>query len=206
MSLPILPLRARKSRQVLVFTAVIATVLAVSSVSWADSCPAIISLNPTVTCTVPETNPELPMTVSMRYLSFTSQAQGVVLIYDDPAHSVLSDVVTFVNVNGMATAVFASNSEGTLTVPPNQPVLGTYTEGQGFILLSLGLTNGKVLHAGICTDVNETASCNGGSDSLRLSVGNASVPEPGTLYLLATGVVGVAIGAWRKRLIGYITG
>jgi hypothetical protein len=199
-----LPISAQKSRRVLILAAAMTAFLAIPKVGWADSCPAIISLNPQVTCTVPESNNELPMTVSMRYLSFTSQAQGVVLIYDDAAHTVLSDVVTFENLNGMATAVFASGTN--LTVPPNEPVIGTYTEGQGFILLSLGLTDGKVLHAGICTDPNDRGNCNGGNDSLKLSVGNAAVPEPETFFLLGTGVVGIAIGSWRKRLIGYLKG
>src|SRR5258708_1621310 len=121
-SLPTRFIRVQKS--ILIIAAAMAAVLILSSASVADSCPAVITLtnsNPQAPCVVPETNPELPMTVSLKYSAFTSAAQGVVLIYDDAAHTILSDVVTFSNLNGLATAVFTSDSNGTASVPPGLP-------------------------------------------------------------------------------------
>ena len=192
---------AMTSRRMLVLAVGVVAVLALSTVSRADSCPAFISLNnvtPQVLCAMPPM--EQSMTVGMRHISFTNQAQGVVLIYDDAAHTILSDIITFQNVNGMATVTFTSDLNGN-GVAPNLPVLGTYTDDKRFIFRSLALTNGKVMHAGICN--GDGTACNGGSDSLRFSVGNSSVPEPGTYFLFGTGIVGLAAGSYRKWLPGF---
>lgn len=167
-----------------------------SSIGWADSCPAVISLtnnDPQITCVIPQSTSELTTTVSLKYSSFTSAAQGVVLIYTNSSHTVLADMVTFIdNKSGQATAVFVSDMNGSVPVPPGLPVLETATQGQ-FVFLTLGLTNGKFLHAGICTSVGGASNCNGGGESLRMSIGNGTVPEPATLVLLGTGLLGVGV-------------
>ena len=204
-------LRAPSLQYALIIAAVLGAVVAMPSVSWATSCPAIISLNnvtPQVTCVMPGTgSQDSSMTVGMKFMSFTTQAQGSVLVYSDSTHTSLADVVTFENVNGIATIVFSSSLNGDLTAP-NGPVLGTYTSDQSYIFLSLMLTNGKVMHAGICTEARGGSACNGGPDSIRLSVG--SVPEPGTFLLFGSGILGygawgLAKGARVKRLLGFKT-
>jgi PEP-CTERM motif len=206
-SLRIAPLRRSYAmpglRHWLMLTVALAVVLTLSSMSWATSCSGYIqltTLNPQITCVMPESNPELPMTVGLKYLSFASQSQGQVLIYDDSMHTELSDIVIFTNVNGVATITFTSNLDQTGTgSTPTLPILGSYTEGskQGYIFLALALTNGKFLHVGICS--SESSTCNGGSDSLKLSVGNTGqVPEPETFILFGTGLFGTGAFGWAK--------
>lgn len=178
-----------------------AVVLAVPTASWATSCSGQIMLtnsNPQVTCVIAQSGNEQPMTVDLKYLSFAPQSQGEVLIYSNSLHTQVSDIVTFTNVNGVATITFNPDPSGSLS--SNLPVLGTYTMGQNgvYAFLSLALTNGKDLHVGICASTG--AHCNGGADSLKMSVG---APEPASVFLLGTGLLGTGImgrrAIMRKR-------
>jgi hypothetical protein len=168
-------------------------VVALSSASWATSCSGFISLNnsdPQVTCVMPQTGTQDSMTFGMQFMAFAPKSEGMVLIYNSSLQ--LSDVVTFTNVNGVSSITFDANVGSGFTLP-TLPVLGSYTEGSsnsGYVFLSLAMTNGKDLHVGICTSA--ASGCNGGGDSLKVSVGN--VPEPGTLFLMGTGLI--APGAW----------
>jgi hypothetical protein len=176
-----------------VLGALLLAVVAMSSASWATSCSGFISLNnhdPQVTCVMPQTGTQEGMTFGMQFMAFAPKSEGMVLVYNSSLQ--LADVVTFSNVGGIASITFDANVGSGFTVP-NMPVLGSFTENssnQGYFFLSLAMTNGKDLHVGICT--SSSSACNGGGDSLKVSVGN--VPEPGTLFLFGTGLI--APGAW----------
>lgn len=184
-SLPTLSLR----RLFLIAVAAVA-VLAMSGASFATSCSGTISLtnaNPQVLCVMAESNPVLPMSVNFKYMEFSAQAVGSVVLYTNSLDTTIADVITFSNVNGMATISFTPNSTGTMAVPSGT-ILGQFTAG-GYQFISLSLTNGKTMHVGICSSTSD--GCNGGADSLRISVG---APEPGSFFLMGTGLLGP--GLW----------
>ena len=187
--LPIGP-KAPALRQPLTLIAGLAVVLMMSNLGWADSCTTITLGKQPVTCTIPEQTPELSLNVTLTGLSFTAQAQGMVLIYDDSSHTLLSDVVVFSNVGGVATIAFVSDTDGIPASAAGLPVLASFTESSKLITLSLALGNGGVLHAKICSDWG-SSTCYEGSDSITLS----TVPEPGTFVLLGSGLL--STGAWR---------
>ena len=203
---PLTICKASKLCQPLTLVAALIVVLAISSPGWADSCSTVsLSLHGgAVTCTVPEANPELTATITLTGLSFGASATGMVLLYDDSAHTVLSDVVTFTNVAGVATVTFLSDTDGVLVVPPGLPILGSFSEGTP-VFISVALGNGNVLDAKICSDA-EVQNCNGTSDSIRLSERTSSIPEPGTFLLLGSGLFGsgalkLSAGSLRRRVL-----
>src|SRR6266404_2740669 len=181
--------KASKLRQPLTLTAVLVAVLLMSNLGRADSCTTISLGKSTITCTIPEQTPELALNLTLTGLSFTAQAQGMVLIYDDSSHTLLSDVVTFSNVGGVATVAFVSDTDLIPIAAQGLPVLGSYTESTKLITLSVALGNGQVLHAKICSDWG-SSTCYEGSDSITLSLGGTTVPEPETFVLLGTGLLG----------------
>ena len=202
-----IPREAPKLLHTLALVAALVVILVMSSSGWADSCSTVsLSLHGMpIACTIPEQNPELAVTIGITGLSFTAQAQGMVLLYDDSAHTILSDVVTFTNVGGVATVTFLSDSDVLLT-PPGLPILGKFSEGKGPIFISLALGNGDFLHARICSDT-ENPNCPGGnSDSISLKESTSSIPEPGTFLLLGSGLFGsgalkLSAGSLRRRLL-----
>jgi hypothetical protein len=197
--------KAPTLRQPLTLLAGLVAVLVMSHPGWADSCTTISLGKQPITCTIPEQTPEVALNVTLTGLSFTAQAQGMVLIYDDSSHTLLSDVVTFTNVGGVATVSFVSDTNGVPIMAQGLPVLGQFTESYKLITLTLALGNGQFLHAKICSDLG-SPSCYGTSDSITLSVGGTSVPEPGTFVLLGSGLLGsgalrLSAGSLGRRLL-----
>src|SRR5438132_3979174 len=176
--LPIGP-KAPALRQPLTLIAGLAVVLMMSNLGWADSCTTITLGKQPVTCTIPEQTPELSLNVTLTGLSFTAQAQGMVLIYDDSSHTLLSDVVVFSNVGGVARVAFVADADGIPVTAQGLPVLGQFSESYKAILIYVALGSGQFLRAKICGDVGESPSCSGGSGSTGLSIGKTSIPEPG---------------------------
>jgi PEP-CTERM motif len=173
-----------------------ASMLAMPSLGWADASSLSPSLNrQPINRTIPEAKPEAALSVTLTGLTLTGQAQGMVLIYDDSTHTLLSDVVTFSNVGGVATVAFVADADGIPVTAQGLPVLGQFSESDKAILIYVALGNGQFLRAKICGDVGESPSCSGESGSIGLSIGKTSIPEPGTFVLLGSGLVGS--GAWR---------
>src|SRR5260370_35196391 len=112
-----------------------------SSPSWADSCSTLsLSLNSQpIHCTIPEANPEVALSVTLTSLTFTGQAQGMVLIYDDSTHTMLSDVVSFTKVGGVATVAFVSDTDGIPFAAKGWPLPGQCTERDRPVCCSLAL-------------------------------------------------------------------
>ena len=179
----------RPMRLLLISVAALVMLLAMPSKSWANSCSGSL---PTF-CTLPEGTLETSFTLSLTGLTFGASAQGMVLLFDDAAHTLLSDVVEFSNVAGVATVTFISDAEGPLTLPSGLPIIGSFTEGSP-ISVFVALGSGGFVKATICSDVTEAGTgCSSSSDSIGLKQ-TATVPEPGTFLLTGSGVIGS--GLW----------
>jgi PEP-CTERM motif len=205
-SLPASPHKPPTLPRLLAVVFVLALLLMMTGVSRATSCSTISLTSKPVTCTIPEQTPELALTATLTGLSFTAQAQGMVLIYDDAAHTILSDVVTFTNVAGIATVAFFSDTDGIPLTAQGLPILGQFTESNKPVSLSVALLNGQFVNAKICSDLAESPSCSGSSDSITLSASKTTVPEPGTFILLGSGLLGSGMlkyypAALRRRLL-----
>jgi hypothetical protein len=189
----LLPIRImRPLRLLLISVGALVALLAVPSKGWADSCSGSL---PTF-CTLPEGPQETSLTLSLAGLTFGANAQGMVLLYDNSAHTIVSDVVEFSNVAGVATVIFRSDLDGAAALSSGLPIIGGFTEGNP-ISVFVALGNGGFLKATICSDATEGGTaCSSSSDSIALQQ-TALVPEPGTFLLTGSGVI--SSGLWGLR-------
>lgn len=85
--------------------------------------------------------------------------------------------------------------------PLGFPVLGKFSGSNDPIFVSLLLGAGQPLSTKTCSDSAEDSSCSGGSDAISFSIGKFTVPEPGTFYLLGSGLVTSGLlGRGARRL------
>jgi len=70
----------------------------------------------------------------------------MVLIYDDAAHTILSDVVTFTNVGGISTVAFSCDTDGIPLTVQGLRILGQFTESNKPVSLSVALLNGQFVN------------------------------------------------------------
>jgi hypothetical protein len=69
---------------------------------------------------------------------------------------ILSDVVTFTNVGGIATAAFFSDTDGTPLLAQGLPIRGQFTESNKPVSVFVALVNGQFVNAKVCRDLAES--------------------------------------------------
>jgi hypothetical protein len=140
---------------------------------------------------------------------FVDSAQGDVVLSDPGmlqqsirdvtggfTYATSSDLIRFINVNGVANIFFISSPIGDITAIPGpfslNPIFQEETTPAIVVKLLVGAENNRI-QATLVSDLNP----NGGvpSDAVRLEW----APEPSSLYLLSAGILGVLAYSRRRR-------
>jgi hypothetical protein len=133
--------------------------------------------------TIPEDTTEASTTLTCPGFVLPASVAGTVAIFLD-SPGVVSDFVTFANVNGAANFVFVSDvAEGPVVPPVGVPVLTTVTEPTPVIVVAASTSGGSALQFTFSSDTNESTTS---SDTIGVAV---VVPEPEPVSLIAVGTL-----------------
>jgi hypothetical protein len=108
-------------------------------------------------------------TITLNHLRLGAITHGKVLLDDDDGHTVVNDAVVFDDMDRSASSM----------------------------LIPGVLAKGNFLRAPLCGDKDEGRNCSGPNELIALNGNTSPIPEPGTLVLVGSGIVGS--GIWRLR-------